>query len=614
MIDENELTQLFESVRRRLLDARTPEGVWNGRLSSSPLATALAVFALHAVDGAANHALIAEGLNWLVENQHADGGWGDAEQLDPPNLSSTLLCYAALRAIAADGFSATNATTKQSLAVPPSTLQKAEAWIQSRAGSLEPQRLAQAVYESYGEDRTFAVPILTMGALAGILGNDGWRFVKALPFELALLPRAFFRWLKLTVVSYALPALIAIGQAKHHFDPPRNLLIRILRRLAVNRSLRLLERIQPSNGGFLEAVPLTSFVVMSLACAGNKEHGVVQKGVEFLRASRRSDGSWPIDTNLSVWCTSLAVNALLKQTPEALPSTWRKQVVDWYVAHQFKQVHPYTGAAPGGWGWTHLPGAVPDADDTAGALIALHRLGIQNTAVLNAVKQGLIWLLDLQNADGGIPTFCRGWGRLEFDRSCPDITAHTIQAWQLWSTHFDTKLQQRLSRAISIGLKYLESSQTPEGSWQPLWFGNPFLSDHANPVYGTARVLQGIESVKELCPGWVEPAVSFLLRSRNDDGGWGSQKGASSSLEETCITIDALCPFSETDASKFINEAMTWVYSRSNNGFKLEAAPVGLYFSKLWYAEALYPMIWLYSAIELGFRTKKSHCVRKMVK
>ncbi len=32
------------------------------------------------------------------------------------------------------------------------------------------------------------------------------------------------------------------------------------------------------------------------------------------------------------------------------------------------------GAAPGGWSWTDQPGAVPDADDTAGALLALHQL------------------------------------------------------------------------------------------------------------------------------------------------------------------------------------------------------------------------------------------------
>ena len=45
------------------------------------------------------------------------------------------------------------------------------------------------------------------------------------------------------------------------------------------------------------------------------------------------------------------------------------------------------------------------------------------------VAEGLKWLLGLQNSDGGIPTFCRGWGTLPFDRSSPDLTAHAIRAW-----------------------------------------------------------------------------------------------------------------------------------------------------------------------------------------
>ena len=37
-------------------------------------------------------------------------------------------------------------------------------------------------------------------------------------------------------------------------------------------------------------------------------------------------------------------------------------------------MHPYTNADPGGWAWTNLPGGVPDADDTPGAILALLQL------------------------------------------------------------------------------------------------------------------------------------------------------------------------------------------------------------------------------------------------
>src|SRR5262249_8055885 len=159
------------------------------------------------------------------------------------------------------------------------------------------------------------------------------------------------------------------------------------------------------------ATPLTSFVARGLAGAGMGTHPVTGRAVAFLESSVRSDGSWPIDTNLATWVTTLSVAALPPSDDEPLR--------EWLVAQQYRTPHPYTAAAPGGWGWTPLPGAVPDADDTAGALLALARLGLHAEA-REAAGRGLRWLLDLQNRDGGWPTFCRGWGYLPFDRSSPD--------------------------------------------------------------------------------------------------------------------------------------------------------------------------------------------------
>ena len=82
------------------------------------------------------------------------------------------------------------------------------------------------------------------------------------------------------------PSLIAIGQAVNHHRPPR-WPVRLVRRLAVGRSLRVLAAIQPGNGGFLEATPLTSFVALGLASTGKADHPVVRKCVEFIGSSVR---------------------------------------------------------------------------------------------------------------------------------------------------------------------------------------------------------------------------------------------------------------------------------------------------------------------------------------
>src|SRR5206468_9334435 len=156
------------------------------------------------------------------------------------------------------------------------------------------------------------------------------------------------------------------------------------------------------------------------------------KGVEFLLASAREDGSWPIDTNLATWVSTLAVNSLTSLGAVAAPGMSgaqphfgltgadRVRIAEWLLARQYQEEHPYTHAAPGGWAWTDLPGGVPDADDTAGALLALRHLGAIDDPTRGAAHAGVSWLLDLQNHDGGIPTFCRGWGAQPFDRSSAD--------------------------------------------------------------------------------------------------------------------------------------------------------------------------------------------------
>src|SRR5262249_16508275 len=175
------------------------------------------------------------------------------------------------------------------------------------------------------------------------------------------------------------PALIAIGQCVYHHRRPRNPIARFVRWLSRRRSLRVLEKIQPPNGGFLEATPLTSFVTLSLASIGLADHPVRRKGAALIEECGRRwkggecrgkwvgpDGSGPIDTNLATWVTTLAINALAA-AGELEKLDRLAEVYGWLVQQQYRDIHPYTGAMPGGFSWAPLPGAVPDADDTPGA-------------------------------------------------------------------------------------------------------------------------------------------------------------------------------------------------------------------------------------------------------
>ena len=541
-------------MRERLLAERTPAGHWEGELSSSPLSTATAVTALSIAGG--HERLVAGGLRWLAAHQNADGGFGDAAGC-PSNLSTTTLAWATLGQHRAAGG------------------ERAEAWLAERVGPLTGESLAAAVTRVYGDDRTFAVPILTHCALAG---RCGWEHAPVLPFELAALPRAWFRWLGLPVVSYALPALIAIGQAQHRHRPAAGRVGRALRDAARARTLRILESIQPASGGFLEAAPLTSFVTMSLAGSGLADHPVVRRGVAFLTASVRDDGSWPIDTNLATWLTTLSINAL---GGAAFTAADRRRLRRWLLDQQYTDMHPYTQSPPGGWAWTDLSGGVPDGDDTPGALLALAELsageedadrsgrgGRDDDETRAAAAAGVGWLIDLQNDDGGIPTFCRGWGRLPFDRSSPDLTAHALRAWRAWRT-----VDPRVDRATERAAAYLARNQRPDGSWVPLWFGNPWTPDQTNRVYGTARVLE----CGDLLPTQARRrGEAFLRTMQQEDGSFGG-------IEETALAVAATGDV----------RGRRWLLTRT----AFDPAPIGLYFAKLWYFEKLYPLIFTVAAL-----------------
>ncbi|MCF7789149.1 MAG: hypothetical protein K9N47_23695 [Prosthecobacter sp.] len=566
------------------LDAlRNASGHWEGRLSSSALSTATAIVALGLVDRDRHAVHVADGAHWLCDHQNADGGWGDTT-LSKSNLSTTLLCWSALHLVGRRN---------------SPTVESANVWISAQVGSLEPAAIARAVVSRYGKDKTFSVPILMLCALCGTLGEKPWKHVIALPFELAALPRTWFGAVGLPVVSYALPALIAIGYTRFKNAPPAwwNPL-RWLRALTWPRIRPMLKALQPSSGGYLEATPLTSFVTMALAGGGQLDHPCLPLAVEFLVGSKREDGSWPIDTNLATWGTTLSLRSSDQNSDGLLRSREANpELRTWLLAQQYREVHPFTNAPPGGWAWTDLPGGVPDADDTSSALIALKKIGHACDA---AIEQGITWLLDLQNRDGGVPTFCSGWGTLPFDRSTPEITAHALCAWWVWHDDVPLVLQKRIAKATEHALSYLKRVQLAEGSWIPLWFGNEHTPDENNPVYGTAQVVNHLSGSAKLASQFdvlIRSGQQYLRSAQKSDGSFGGDANAPASIEETAVALLAL-----GSEGPNMQSGIQWLIAATENGTRFPTAPIGLYFARLWYHEQLYPVVWTLGALKAARR------------
>ncbi|WP_417731977.1 prenyltransferase/squalene oxidase repeat-containing protein [Rosistilla oblonga] len=613
----------LQLVRQQLLNARGDQKHWTGRLAASSLSTATAISALSVFSrvGDDEHAVSAreavkKGLVWLDAAQNEDGGFGDTDR-SPSNIASSFLAMAAWH-LGDDPANRTEAIAR---------LQK---YIDGEGGWAGLKR-------RYGRDKTFVVPILSNCAIAGLVP---WSRVPALPFELAAFPQSMYRFVQMPVVSYAIPALVAIGQARYQHAGTWNPITWLARAATRGKTLDVLQKMQPESGGYLEATPLTSFVLMSLSSIGHAQHPVCRDAVKFLLGSQLPDGSWPIDENLATWITSLSLGALGKSQPSELAQFVDDGTLDWLLSCQYHERHPFTGADPGGWGWTDLSGAVPDADDTPAAILALSKIRAsvdlepsRRQQLAEASLAGARWLLGLQNRNGGWPTFCRGWGKLPFDRSGSDLTAHAMRALNAWRTSLETeaeagveptvdaeelqKMKRDIAAAIERGFAYLQKTQRDDGSWLPLWFGNHDLPDDENPYYGTARVLLAYQELGRSETSACRRGWDFLVKAQNPDGGWGGGASVgdwlrrhglpdrnaetgqliSSSVEETAVVVEALSGSGYPPHRATIIEGVRFLCDAVDAGRCEHPWPIGFYFAKLWYHEQLYPLVFTTAAL-----------------
>jgi hypothetical protein len=587
------LNYRFLSLCTRLLNEQNKDGFWSGMLSSSALSTATAIVALKIYGCKEDNEQTLSGFDWLCTHINPDGGFGDTPQGES-NVSTSLICYAALFYCQPHDKSGGH------------LLKAIENYLETKKISFTTRDITSSILKFYGKDYTFSVPILSMLIVCGVLPAESVRHIPQLPFELSLLPSSWYRYFNMQVVSYAIPALIGVGIFLHSKRKTKISLTKFYRDKCIVPAINKLTSLMPESGGFLEAIPLTGFVCMCLAASDLGQNRVVERGIVFLRNQQRKDGSWPIDTDLSTWVTTLSIKALGPQVRSVISKENIYRLKQHLLSIQYKDKHPFNGAEPGGWGWTSFSGSVPDADDTPGAILALLEMYYGSKEENDAIIIGCRWLIDLQNSDGGFPTFCKGWGRLPFDRSCADLTGHALLAListvEKLGNDLPSSLKKMILRTAFKASAYLKKQQAADGHWLPLWFGNQLTIDKKNSVYGTAKVCIYLEDCllntcisndfREKLTGMITKAEHYLVLQQNSDGSWGGKKDTAGSIEETALAISALAG----NHNDICRKGFEWLdYEHRKND--LTPSPIGLYFAALWYDEKMYPLVYYIEAL-----------------
>ena len=128
-------------------------------------------------------------------------------------------------------------------------------------------------------------------------------------------------------------------------------------------------------------------------------------------------------------------------------------------------------------------------------------------------------------------------------------------------------------------------------------------------MYGTARTLMALESAAgrdhPRAGACRDAAVAYLLRSQNADGGWGGHAGVPSSIEETGVAVSALSAVARARPDRRLGDACergaSWLAAATADP-QIAAAPVGLYFARLWYYEDLYPVVFALAGLAAARR------------
>ncbi len=525
-----------EAARRYLLSIQHADGHWCGELEGDTILESEYILTLHFL-GRTGETRVRKAAEYLRRKQLPEGGWPNYAG-GPADVSVSVKAYFALKLVGDD---------------PNAPHMTRAREVIRRLGGIEATNSFTRIY-------------------LAVFGQEDWDDCPAVPPELVLLPDWFpftlykiSSWSRTIVVPLAIiwarkpfcpvPRAAEIPELRTGFVPerqtPRTLreafwyvfftaIDKILKAIEAAKLLPLRqqalevsekwihERLSGSDGLGAIFPPIIN-TIMAFRCLGYAldDPRLLAQERELEKLEIEDDETLRVQPCFSpVWDTAIASPALAAAGVPADDSTLRR-AARWLLDREVKRAGDWTRRAPeapvGGWYFEYANECYPDTDDTAEVLTSLACVRFpaeeEDRARREAIERGRLWLLGMQNADGGWGAFDKGcvnkvWTYIPFadhnamiDPSCEDITGRVLEALHNLGDRPDHP-------AVRRAVEFLQSKQEADGTWYGRW--------GCNYIYGTWLALRGLlHAGEDLSAPRYQRAGRWLRARQNEDGGWG---------------------------------------------------------------------------------------------
>ena len=311
-----------------------------------------------------------------------------------------------------------------------------------------------------------------------------------------------------------------------------------LRSYAIRQCLKWVLEHQEEAGDWAGIFPPMHLSTLALVLEGYKlEDSPVYRALEAIeRFAWEDDRGKRVQCCVSpVWDTILMTIGLCDA---ALPGrhSMSKRAMEWVRSRQllgpegdWRIYNPRL--PPGGFSFEYHNTWYPDVDDTAAAIIAFIK---QEPDFMDpCITQAVIWVLGMQNRDGGFAAFDLNNDKLFLnkipfsdmnglcDPSSADVTGRVLEAFGLliqtpYKNHVSSDLIDRVLLSTTRAIRYLASTQEPTGAWYGRW-GSNYVYGTSNTLCALAHWIKCNVEVQDC----VDLAVQWLKSVQNPEGGWG---------------------------------------------------------------------------------------------